>query len=34
MAKYWSASKVAFYDDTIVSGVDLPPDAVVIPEAD
>lgn len=34
MAKYWSASKVAFYDDTIVSGVDLPPDAVVIPDAD
>jgi hypothetical protein len=34
MAKYWSASKVAFYDDTIISEVSLPQDAVVIPEDD
>lgn len=34
MAKYWSASKGAFYDDVIFSKVDLPQDAVVLPDAD
>lgn len=34
MAKYWSASKLAFYDDTVISEVNLPQDAVVIPDDD
>ncbi len=34
MAKYFSASKVAFYDDVIV-GIDrMPEDALLIPDAD
>lgn len=34
MAKYFSAGKVAFYDDSIISIDKMPKDVVVIPEAD
>lgn len=34
MAKYWSASKLAFYDDMVIPVASLPEDAVLIAEAD